>query len=120
MGKIEDVVSIQEVRSCFNNSSAYFTAYLGKVQDDNEWEKEYHFHTTDRDRRVRNNVGKDRRRIYNYVKEVYNIHDPQKLPYKERLTLALAVQKNLFAISKVRICECFDIDDKTLRKYLKK
>ena len=118
--QIEDVVSIQEVRSCFNNSSAYFTAYLGRVQDDNEWEKEYNFHTKDRDKRVRNSAGKDRHRIYNYVKEVYNIHDPQKLPYKDRLTLALAVQKNLFTISKIRICECFDICDNTLRKYLRK
>ena len=118
--KIEDVVSTQEVRSCFNNSFAYFTAYLGRVQDDNEWEKEYYFHTTGRDKRVRNSAGKDRHRIYNYVKEVYNIHNPQKLPYKERLTLALAVQKKLFTISKTRICECFDICDNTLRKYLRK
>ena len=114
--KIEDAVSIQEVRGCFNNSLAYFTAYLGKVQDDNEWEKEYYFQTTYK--RVRNNAAKDRRKIYNYVKEVYNIHDPQKLPYEERLMLALAVQEKLFTISKIRICECFDIDKKTLKKYI--
>jgi len=116
--KIEDLVSIQRVRDCFNNSSAYFTAYLGKVQDDNDWEKEYYFHTYPT-KRVRNNVGKDRHKIYNYVKEVYNIHNPQKLPYKERLMLALTVQEKLYAIPKIRICECFDIASKTLRKYLK-
>ena len=116
--KIKDVVSVQEVRSCFDNSSAYFTAYLGKVQDDNEWEKEYYFYTTDK--KVRNNASKDRRKIYNYVKEVYNIHDPQRLPYKDRLTLALTVQEKLFTISKIRICECFDITDRTLRKYSRK
>ena len=116
--KIEDAVSTQEVRNCFNNSSAYFIAYLGRVQDDNEREKEYYFHAKDRDRRVRNNAGKDCSRIYNYVKDVYNIHDLRKLPYKERLALALAVQEKLFTIPKIRICECFDINKKTLRKYL--
>ena len=112
--RLNNFVSVEEIEGYFNNSFTCFTAYLGKVIDDREGEKEYSFHSR---KRVKNTASKDRRKIYTHIKEVYNIHDPQRLTFEERVTIGVSVIKSLPDMPKKRISECVGISYPTLKKY---
>ena len=111
---LNNLVSVKEIEGYFNNSFTSFTAYIGKAKDDREDEKEYPFYSR---KRVKNTVSKDRRKIYTHIKEVYNIHDPQRLTLEERITIGVSVIKSLPDMPKKRICECVGISYPTLKKY---